>query len=1528
MKRDEKALKEKQYIDKLRQEYINNHLCYQERDELIAENNIEKRDIKGYHGREILELLQNADDAFQKSIDKGENPQCELKVTICYKGNVLTVTNTGTCFDEAGIKAIVQGNNSPKSGKYIGNKGTGFRSILNWAEKVRVFSGNYNVEFSKEIAEKILEENRDKPQIKKQIEKNKNLYIPMLAVPVYIENGRYNDTTTIEIVIDSTKVNDDFSVSRQIENIDLRILLFLPNISQIDIVTDDNCIIYKRNNNQGDAKSISLKKIVDGKVEIEEEFYLFKKIIPNAIKEDEVLKDIQLSIAVPLDMDTFKSRYIYSYFPLLDTESPFNCVLHASYALGDHRNTVNVSEENKKIIEEQLLFLVEVANQFVNKKQYDIAYNLLIPTNFSRDKWRFTSPFSKFELEDYYLEILSEQKIFRTVNDENISVKDKPKMIKGDYPKFFRDKGFESLLNSFLDRRAILLIEILANREEIELYFQENELLLIINSCSNDWDVKKQVETFVWWNKIYIKSIPNLLKTQKNKWLKYQEECYFLIGDFDEKGLPSWVKIPALHKEYQQELFNRAEEVQEVINIRERDKEPQISRIIYQNNIFPTINFKYRDRSNIISTVNSSVNTYNKSIDFIRWLWSNYRKEVDWNPPGRTEGAGFKYNFPNMRDKSIQDSDKLYWGSNYDNFLAERLFDNTFGPFPSKDIFNIDIEDTAAFQDFISKFGVKRYPKIEIQEVYPLDEYSNECEKEIKLHGDLGASTHFSCKYRLPYIKNLEDLLRRLSTLEIIEWIIKDRQLYVCLCNPFYFSDAKIMYCGNLQQYYREYYGRIKNHLLEVFNEVSWIEIEGKRYSPKQLLQNFRSRNNQKFVGIVPVISMQMLEKIAEELHVGLGVVQEIFDKFSFGDKITDLSSEDFYSLMLRLPELDFSHSTELSKAIYRIIEQPAFSRKFENSDSKNRFFAEGKMLVKYKGQLQYVLAKNAYLPSSKIISKKNVPIVEKGQRTNNRNFVTLFGCQEYTKEYTVDSGSVSISDANSSFQQYYHEFKKYANAYAENNDNIEKYGKNLNITLVNSIVIIEEGKQVTIDEEYMCIRDTMTNWYITVFDKEFDVNTVSEIIENIYANIANTPGFDASKLGELFRTKDNSNREFLIRKDFGSLSVIEDASYQNEIRNNFTKVLKIIVPTYEANKITIDFENFFSSKNGACIISLFKEIETDIEEFKNKGFVYNLDLVPYYREVLKDFLQTEKRRFKDYLFTRAKSDDKLQKDFVSTVYRFEQFSIPEYINSVMFSVEDKVVETFGEWRTSENVFSADDEYVKNYEKMNPQMLYEDEISNDVNAQQMIYFGKEKAFNEWVESHKKLEERNNMSENPYSRYIEVVPKVNEVSYHQGTNDTGGANTGNRNNKSTGTYTQSHDEKRNRNKKILGNKGELLVYNLLCKRVGKENVFPRSEAFVELGIIKPGQAVSGGYDISYYGEDGIEYFVEVKTGDGKSFIISPGELQYAKDNAEKYKLIIVYDVDAEEPKCMELPMRFWEDSKFRKREIVEKIEFKF
>lgn len=1519
-----------QYIDRLREEYIANHIRKQERDELVAENNIEKRDIKGYHGREILELLQNADDAYQKSIDLGEKPECELEVTIEYKNNILAVTNTGTFFDKDGIKAIVQGNNSPKTGRYIGNKGTGFRSVLNWAEKVRIFSGNFNVEFSKEIADRNLDAIRNEPQIQKQLQKNPNLYMPMLAIPTNIDNHKRNDRTTIEVVINPEKLKDDFAVLKQIENIDLRILLFLPNISQIDIITENNHIVYKRFITSKFMKNISLQKIVDNNIEVEEGFFLFEKTIENAIKEDDTLKDIRLSIAVPKDFDAFSSRNIYSFFPLLDTESPFNCVLHASYALGDHRNTVNVSQANKEIIKEQIAFLIDVAIEFIKNDKHDVAHKILVPTNFSSKNWRFTSPFAKFELEDYYLKLLASQKIFLTVNAKNISVKDSPKMIRGKYPGLFVGETFNNLLMPLQDESVISLIEVLANLEKINIYFEERELLAAINRMTDSWSVSQQVDVFVWWNSCYSSLLPNLLKTQEGKWLEFHEDCYFLIGDFDAKGLPSWVKIPALHTDYQRDLFSKAEKSQEVIKAREKDKEPQICRIICQNNIYPNVGFKYRDRSNIISTINSSVDSYNKAIDFVKWLWGNYRQESEWNPPGRSDSAGFKYNFPCQKEKSIKDSEKLFLGSDYNNSLAEKLFDESYAALPSSATFNINENDIEQFIDFVRKFGVKKYPVVKTQEVYPIDSYAAEYEKEIKKHGDLGASTYATYKFQLPHIKNLEDILMKLSTLEILEWITKDSVLYTYLSNSYYLSDAKINYCGNFQRdYHRQYRGRIKNYILEVFNEVKWIELGKKCYSPRQILQNVNSRNNQKFVGLIPVISIEMLEIIAQKLSIEFDDVYEVFEKFSFADRITDLSSDDFYGLMLKLPNLDFLQSIELSKTIYRIIEQAAFTRIFEDSDNKEKFFQEGKVLVKHQGQLQYYPAKDAYLPSSKIISKKDVPIVEKGQRTNNVNFTRVLGCQEYSKEYSVISDSITISQTNDNFQKYYRDFQKYARAYAESNDNIERHGKNLTITLVNEISILENGKVIRIDDQYMCIRDTITNWYITMFNSEFDINIISELIENIYSNIANTPGFESGKLGELFRAREKSNREFLIKKEFGSLNVIEDTYYKNEIRNNFIKALKSIVPTYAVDEIDMDFDAFSNVKNTPCIIKLFSNIGIDVEQFKNAGFIYAIDLVPYFKTELSSFILKEKRRFKDVLYTRATLDESIQKDFINTVNRFINFNIQQYENSIAFNIEEKVINEFGEWRTYETVLSADEEYTKNYDAMNPCRRFEDEIANDSKAQLMIYFNKIEEFNKWLEHHEK-QERENTDEisYPYSRYTDIVPKVNEISFHEDSNATTGFNNTGKINSHGGMFTHTAAEKRRRNQKVLGNKGEQLAYNLLCELVGKENVYPRSEAFVELGIIKPGQAISGEYDISYLDKDGTEYFVEVKTGDEKSFIISPGELQFAKENADKYKLFLVYNVDAEKPDCVELPRKFWENSKFRKNEIIERIEFEF
>lgn len=112
-----------EYIITLRKEYIENHIKQQIREELISENNIEKRDIKGYHGREILELLQNADDAYQKSINLNQKPASDLNIEISYIKGRLIISNTGTFLMKKALKRLFKATIVRKRGNILAIKG-------------------------------------------------------------------------------------------------------------------------------------------------------------------------------------------------------------------------------------------------------------------------------------------------------------------------------------------------------------------------------------------------------------------------------------------------------------------------------------------------------------------------------------------------------------------------------------------------------------------------------------------------------------------------------------------------------------------------------------------------------------------------------------------------------------------------------------------------------------------------------------------------------------------------------------------------------------------------------------------------------------------------------------------------------------------------------------------------------------------------------------------------------------------------------------------------------------------------------------------------------------------------------------------------------------------------------------------------------------------------------------------------------------------------------------------------------------
>lgn len=103
-----------------------------------------------YSGRELYEMLQNADDA--------GSPEVEIVLT---EDDRVHIKNWGPRpFTEGGLISIMRQSLSTKTGneyknasvKPIGNKGLGFRSLLNWSDEITIHSNGVKCSFSKEIA--------------------------------------------------------------------------------------------------------------------------------------------------------------------------------------------------------------------------------------------------------------------------------------------------------------------------------------------------------------------------------------------------------------------------------------------------------------------------------------------------------------------------------------------------------------------------------------------------------------------------------------------------------------------------------------------------------------------------------------------------------------------------------------------------------------------------------------------------------------------------------------------------------------------------------------------------------------------------------------------------------------------------------------------------------------------------------------------------------------------------------------------------------------------------------------------------------------------------------------------------------------------------------------------------------------------------------------------------------------------------------------------------------------------------------
>lgn len=219
---------------------------------MLSSYGAERATVKDYNGRQLLELLQNADDA--------QSQQVLIKLDTNQK--TLVISNKGKkCnpFSVEGVKSIMYAHLSSKSnGRYIGNKGLGFRSIINWADAISILTNNIKLNFSQRSSENIYKdlvtkEKREEIQEERKLSENKTP-MAILAIPE-IEKGNNDDwTTTVAIQYKENFLDD---IKNQIKTIKPEVLLFLNHLQSIEIDIDTEKTILKKPFEEWEIKSDS-----------------------------------------------------------------------------------------------------------------------------------------------------------------------------------------------------------------------------------------------------------------------------------------------------------------------------------------------------------------------------------------------------------------------------------------------------------------------------------------------------------------------------------------------------------------------------------------------------------------------------------------------------------------------------------------------------------------------------------------------------------------------------------------------------------------------------------------------------------------------------------------------------------------------------------------------------------------------------------------------------------------------------------------------------------------------------------------------------------------------------------------------------------------------------------------------------------------------------------------------------------------------------------------------------------------------
>ena len=981
----------KKFID----ENVNTYKSYSR---ITSDYRGEKALTDAYNGRQLLEMLQNADDA---QTDK-------VALALDTKNGILSIANNGIPFDIKGLGSLMLANNSPKNKRgFIGNKGLGFRSILNWVDVVKIKTKVCILEFSKEIAKNEFERLVPDFYIRQQIIENEkdlpNGEIPfaILAIPDFKENtGSQDWETIIEL---KYKKEFENNILEQLEAIKPEVLLFLNHTKEIKISGTELL----------DKELILTKNIIGGKTTLtvnDKTWNLYDSGEESLPKNTE--KFFRYKIAWQNDLSDVKTPFA-TYFPTqVATHLPY--LIHATFDLDPSRNHFNKSDDNEYILKQIAASLKEIAiTEIVDNDKPDWkALDFLTVDGKSENKF----------LEAFYqsIEIAKiELALYPTVDGYYKKVTE-VKYYGNDFSEWVVRNNLEAYFPDLLSPVPLHRIAIVS---KISSKYAIEKWKSIFETATHKIE---GVDERVGLIKLLVKDIFKelhgiklpLLLDQDKKVVESEIEVFTLRkGSTDMYQIPNYVDIAFIDDGLYFKLENAfAEEIEKARNSPTEHKSRPLKKIVDR-----IVNLGSNDITDVIRNItkafNSKVaedssNAQELVKPFINSLYQIFKQKKDGE---RTSVDNIKVL---NREGNLVLSSDVFLGNEYQyGKTTENLFENILEDCDyiiGNDFWNLQVENTS--MDYLDSFfiwlGVNKYSKFKnlkknLQR-WENDDYSNFVFNKI---GSPQYQPHRN--YEVSVIDNFEStILKYMAVEKLIAWIILDRKLFSKLDND------------NNNETFIYSYG---NNTTTVNSKPSYFLYQiAKSKIAENIFVDFE------FAAYLGLKSINPEHQIFKDLGIDKTAVLDVLKKLGAKMSFNELNIEAIYALLNLLKEKD----TEFKNA--RKMYQQAFSYfKNHNQEDFEMYLKQTNTLATKNGKKEYRPTEEVYYSDNTTLPSKIIEdfwIMDFPKRSGEKQVADYFGVKTF-KDITIEFNDekISIHNALEEFNNWLHKIKPHILTYRLN---------------------------------------------------------------------------------------------------------------------------------------------------------------------------------------------------------------------------------------------------------------------------------------------------------------------------------------------------------------------------------------------------------------------------------------------------------------------------------------------------------------